>query len=174
MRRTASAGTRAPAATPAGPSCLLKNSEMWMPPWGRAAVAPPTRTASMPRARAASVPGDGPGIVVVGAAPRPARNSEMGMPVWAAGGGGGGGGGDDGEDRPTNPALLKGIDWGDDIRSPMLREVDRHQNGVEGIKRAPSQPPKDRLSHHAIGSTSRLRMCFGLTLAEHEAAGIVA
>ena len=52
----------------------------------------------------------------------------------------------------------------------MLREVDKHQNGVEGIKRAPSQPPKDRLSHHAICSTSRLRF----TLAEHEAAGIVA
>jgi hypothetical protein len=47
---------------------------------------------------------------------------------------GGGGGGDD-DDRPTNPALLKGIDWGDDIRSPMLREVDRHKKVVEGIKR---------------------------------------
>ena len=73
---------------------------------------------------------------------------------------------DDDDDRPTNPVLLKGIDWGDDIRSPMLREVDRHEKVVEGIKRAPSQPPKDRLSHHAICSTSRLRMCLRLTLAE--------
>ena len=53
-------------------------------------MTPPTRTASMPRASAASVPGDGPDGA--GAAPRPARNSDMGMPVWAGGGGGGGGG----------------------------------------------------------------------------------
>ena len=64
-----------------------RTSEMWMPPWGRAAR-PPTRTASMPRASAASVPGDGPSIVVVAR-----RRGRRGSDGDAGMGGGGGGGG---------------------------------------------------------------------------------